>query len=136
MNTLIDINSIGYIESKYKSLDLCPANGWTSNQICNIIINHEYIEGLYGIQTGDILHVIWWFHKAPRNILKNFVDSVGTELGVFAMRSPHRPNPIALSLCEVVNIKDNIISVKGLEALDNSPVIDIKKAILYKKNIL
>ena len=52
------------------------------------------------------------------------------------MRSPHRPNPIALSLCEIISIKNNIIRVRGLEALNNSPILDIKKAIMYDEYIL
>ena len=52
------------------------------------------------------------------------------------MRSPHRPNPIALSLCEIISISKNIIEVRGLEALDGSPILDIKKAIINNQIIL
>ena len=130
------INKIGSIKNNYKSIDLCPANGWESDIESEIRILPEYMDGIVGMYEGEIIHVLWWFDKAPRNILKNRIGNNDFETGVFSMRSPHRPNPIALSLCKIQKIDGNIITVKGIEALNGSAVIDIKKAILYEGILL
>lgn len=132
----IIIKKIGIVRSQYEELEKIPANGWSSNIINDIILSQEYVDGLQGLKENMLIHVIWWFDKAQRNILKNFLPNEEKETGVFAMRSPHRPNPIALSLCEIISIKNNIIRVRGLEALNNSPILDIKKAIMYDEYIL
>ena len=117
------------IRNKYTDLIDIPANGWTSENKSSIEINLKYQDGMIGLKRGMLIHVIWWFDRAPRNILKNPLVKGGKDVGVFAMRSPHRPNPIALSLCEIIAIEKNVIIVRGLEALDGSVVLDIKKAI-------
>lgn len=132
----MEINFIGKIQSPYFKLEDCPANGWASNNISKIIVADKYFEGMKGIKEGMLIHVIWWFHKAKRNILAQNIEWGGELIGVFAMRSPQRPNPVALSLCKVVKIERNSIFVIGLEALNESPVLDIKKAINYEGYIL
>lgn len=130
------INKIGIVENQYLTLEQCPANGWKSSNISRIVIEEQYIDGLVGLKKGDMLHVLWWFSKAPRDILKNYVGEDEYETGVFAMRSPHRPNPIALSLCKLLDINCNILTVVGIEAINGSEVVDIKKAIKYEGVIL
>ena len=124
---MLNIYPIGIIYSPYKKIEDCPHNGWISKNVCNIKIKKIYTDGIIGMNVNDIIHVLWWFDKAPRNILKNKLEGNIYETGVFAMRSPHRPNPIALSLCKVMDIKNDTISVKGLEAINGSIVLDIKK---------
>ena len=133
----IELNPIGKVKSKYEKLDIIPANGWDSDNISKIIVFPRYVDGLMGLNEKMLIHVLWWFDKAPRNILKNYIKpNDERETGVFAMRSPHRPNPIALSLCEIISISKNILEVRGLEALDGSPILDIKKAIINNQIIL
>ena len=131
-----EIIVIGYIRSDYRVLEECPANGWKSDKITYIVLDNEYVDGLDGLAVDDYIHVLWWCDKAPRNVLKNYVQGDCKETGVFAMRSPHRPNPIALSLCKIKKIQENVIGVQGLEALNETPVIDIKKAISFNNIIL
>jgi len=92
-----------------------------------------YTEGLSGISAGDRLQVLYWMHRlgeGQRAILK--VHPRGDQRrplqGVFGLRSPVRPNPIGVSLVEVIRIEESHITVKGLDALDGSPVIDVKGA--------
>lgn len=99
-------------------------------------LGFEIAYTMTNLKRGELIHVLWWFSEAPRDILKNYVNEDDFETGVFAMRSPHRPNPIALSLCEVKDISNNIITVRGIEALDGSPILDIKKAIIRDGVIL
>lgn len=132
----IKLLAIGKIQSPYYSIKECPTNGWTNEQNSIIHIESNFLDGMVGLEVGMLIHVLWWFDKAPRNILKNKVGNATYDTGVFAMRSPHRPNPIALSLCQIKELNNNLIKVKGLEALDGSIVLDIKKAINYESSIL
>ena len=129
----VNIVKIGEIISDFKTIKQCPSNGWVVENVSSIVLNECYVDGLEGIEEGMLLHVLWWFHLAERDMLTGdiFTDNGVSEMGVFALRSPQRPNPIALSLCEVIEVKKNIIVVRGLEAISGSMVIDIKKAIQY-----
>ncbi len=103
-----------------------------------IEINPEYREGLEGLEGFSHIIIIAYLHKTrpqhrkvlkvrPRR-LRRFgikIDDI-PEVGVFASDSPHRPNPIALSIVELVEIKDNKIYVRGLDLFDGTPVLDIK----------
>ena len=133
---MIEINEIGLIKNEYKTLECCPANGWASDVESQLVICENLIDAMTNLKRGELIHVLWWFSEAPRDILKNYVNEDDFETGVFAMRSPHRPNPIALSLCEVKDISNNIITVRVIEALDGSPILDIKKAIIRDGVIL
>ncbi|MCU0628653.1 MAG: TrmO family methyltransferase [Methanoregulaceae archaeon] len=70
--------------------------------------------------------VLFWMDQAERNLLSVYRSDWTESRPVFTIRSPARPNPIALSLAEIVNVTGGIITMKGIEALDGSPVIDIK----------
>lgn len=132
----MEIRQIGIIKNQFSQLEQCPANGWKMEMSSLIVLNKEYSEGLTGLNKGDYIHILWWFDKAPRDILKNKVGSNTYETGVFAMRSPQRPNPIALSLCKIIDMNANILEVVGIEALNDSVILDIKKAMIYKGMIL
>jgi formylmethanofuran dehydrogenase subunit E len=132
----INIYPIGQILSTYKNIDECPPNGWSSKYISIMKINKNYAKGLIGLKEGMIIHVFWWFHKAERDILLQSPKTNSPEIGVFSMRSPQRPNPIALSLCKIKKINYNKIYVTGLEAINKSLILDIKKAINYDQYIL
>lgn len=99
-----------------------------------IQLEPEYIQGLQGLEGFSHINVIWWFSdcdtEAERAKLRNEQPYKGTPeiMGVFATRSPARPNPIALTASEVINIDFNsgIIQVTFIDASDNTPVLDIK----------
>ena len=69
----IELNPIGKVKSKYEKLDIIPANGWDSDNISKIIVFPRYVDGLMGLNEKMLIHVLWWFDKAPRNILKNYI---------------------------------------------------------------
>jgi tRNA-Thr(GGU) m(6)t(6)A37 methyltransferase TsaA len=91
----------------------------------------EFLQGLDGIQAGDKLFVMCWFHMADRETLRLHPrgDPSIPKRGVFATRSPDRPNPIGLSLVDVLAVDGPIIKVRGLDAVDGTPVVDLKPYI-------
>jgi tRNA-Thr(GGU) m(6)t(6)A37 methyltransferase TsaA len=97
-----------------------------------IVIDKKYQEGLLGLEHWSHVQVIWWFDKndtpEKRAILQVHPrgDATNPLTGVFATRSPFRPNLIALSLCKVVSVKDNVIEVEKIDAFEGTPVLDIK----------
>jgi tRNA-Thr(GGU) m(6)t(6)A37 methyltransferase TsaA len=97
----------------------------------DIVMEEGVIQGLDGIQAGDKLFVLCWFHKADREILKLHPrgDPAIPKRGVFATRSPDRPNPIGLCLVDVLSIEGRTIKVRGLDAVDGTPVVDLKPHI-------
>ncbi len=89
----------------------------------------EYVKGLKGIEENSHIWIISWFHKAPRDKLVTSPWKVNPDLpeyGVFALRTYARPNPIGLSLAELITVEGNRIYVSGLDAVGGTPVLDIK----------
>ncbi len=97
-----------------------------------IVIDEKYQAGLLGLDGWSHVQVIWWFDKndtpEQRAILQVHPrgDRNNPLTGVFACRAPVRPNLIALSLCKVVSVKDNVIEVEAIDAFDGTPVLDLK----------
>ena len=98
----------------------------------HIVLMPDYIDAIDGLTSGDKIVLLTWLHKANRDVLKCHPrgDKTRPKKGVFATRSPGRPNPIGLHEVEIEKIKGNKIHIKSLEAIDGTPVIDIKKSIL------
>ena len=95
----------------------------------HLIIEPDLQDGLEGLQPGGRLLVIFHFHLAPREIklLQHpRGDRSRPKRGVFALHSPHRPNPIGATVVEIISIQDNVLTVAGLDALNNTPVLDVK----------
>jgi tRNA (adenine37-N6)-methyltransferase len=88
-------------------------------------------DGLDGIVVGQTIVVLFWLHRATRDVLKVYPrgDKSKGLRGVFATRSPVRPNPIAISELRVLAMNGNRLEVSGLDILDGTPMIDIKKKI-------
>ena len=82
---------------------------------------------LHGIAAGDRLEVLYWMHLARRDLLVQAPKGRGP-LGTFALRSPNRPNPIATSVVEVVAVDDAGVTVRGLDCVDGTPLVDLKPA--------
>ena len=100
-----------------------------------IQIQDAYKEGLLGIEQFSHIIVFCWFHQNDRPEKRKILqvhargDRKNPLTGVFATRSPARPNPIAISACKLLNIKNNLIIIDGIDAFDGTPVIDIKPYI-------
>jgi len=86
----------------------------------------DYVEGLKDIEESSHLFVLYWLHRAKRDVLMTKTP-FGPELrGVFACRSPSRPNPIAFCVAKLLGRKDNRLLVQGIDAIDGSPLLDLK----------
>lgn len=127
----MEIKEIGIIHSEYdrNRENKAPRQGNLNNNISKIEVFSSYLEGLNGLKTGDSILVLYWADLSNRDTLLSKCRGVGPIQGVFSLRSPHRPNPILVCKCEIIAIEENIITVTGLDALDKSPLIDIKISI-------
>jgi L-fuculose-phosphate aldolase len=119
---------IGTIQSPLKKLEDCPRQENEQAPAATIVIDPAFIKGIKDIKAGVELIVFTWLHKADRNVLqtKPRNDPGAPDTGVFSTRSPNRPNPIGMHKIKVVAIESDKIRVDALEALDQTPVIDIK----------
>ncbi|MFP3214272.1 MAG: tRNA (N6-threonylcarbamoyladenosine(37)-N6)-methyltransferase TrmO [Nitrososphaeria archaeon] len=133
MNICFD--PIGYVKTEMNDEDIRKANG---NVISKIIIKEEYIDGLQGLEGYSHILVISYLNKLrdfeigvlkvkPRRLTKYGLKLEELpEVGVFAVDSPARPNPIGLSIAEIIKIDKNVITVKGLDLFNETPILDIK----------
>jgi formylmethanofuran dehydrogenase subunit E len=119
----ITLRPIGVVRSPYATPLDAPRQGELARKESVVEVEPRYQEGLAGIEAGARLLVVWWAHLADRDVLSR----PGTD-GVFAMRTPHRPNPVCLSEVEVVRRDAGRLVVVGLEATDGTPVLDLKAA--------
>lgn len=122
---------IGYVRTKAESL---PRH-WTVSEVeGEIVIEPEYKLGLRDIKAGDKIVILFCFHKSPAFTPEKLIQKpphLNETRGVFSTCSPHRPNPIGLSVLEVLEVKDNIIKVKRVDMYDGTPILDIKPYIPY-----
>jgi tRNA-Thr(GGU) m(6)t(6)A37 methyltransferase TsaA len=107
--------------------------------IMRVEIFKEYADGLEGIEQHTHINVLYWMHKLTREDRKRLkvhprADLTKPLTGVFALRSPMRPNPIGLTRVELTKKEGNTLFVRGLDALDGTPVIDIKSNWQTRKN--
>jgi tRNA-Thr(GGU) m(6)t(6)A37 methyltransferase TsaA len=125
------IESIGIIRSELASCETAPHQGKEGAPDAWLEVNSKVVEGLEGIVTGDEIILITWFHKAHRDRVK--VHPRGNKriplTGVFATRSPDRPNPLGLHRVTVLEIAGNRLRVGPIEAIDGTPVVDIKPVL-------
>lgn len=122
----MELVSIGVIHSPYRTPSDAPRQGRLSSEIMELEIHDNYLTGLDGLETYGHIVVLYWLDRADRTRLKATPPGTKTQRGVFSTRSPHRPNPIGMSIAELIEIKGKCIKVRGLDALDRTPIIDIK----------
>jgi tRNA-Thr(GGU) m(6)t(6)A37 methyltransferase TsaA len=125
----MEFKPIGIIHSPYKTPGEAPHQVRFSSEPAEIEIYPEYEEGLTDIEGFSHILVTWAFHKSKGYSLITETPQDVVTHGVFATRSPNRPNPLAISVAELVSRKGRILSVKGIDAIDGSPVLDIKPYI-------
>ena len=123
----VDLKIIGVVHSPYKTTADAPFQG--NDKISKIEISKEYEGGLKDIEGFTHLHVFYWLHKSKGFSLIVTTPWDTISHGLFTTRSPHRPNPIGHAVVELVEQKGNILSVRGLDAIDGTPVMDIKPYI-------
>ena len=126
------LRQIGIVRSALKDIRDCPCQESEGAPGAWIEIEPQYAEALDGLEVGNEIMVMTWMHLADRSILK--VHPRGNRenpmKGVFATRSPHRPNPIGLHKTRIIAVEPpSRIKVEFLEVIDNTPVMDIKSVV-------
>jgi tRNA-Thr(GGU) m(6)t(6)A37 methyltransferase TsaA len=123
---------IARVHSSLKDPEEAPKQGHEGAPDARIEVLPEFTDALDGIEAGQEIVLLTWFHRADRDTLKTHPrsDPSNPLTGVFATRSPDRPNPIGLHKVEVLAVEgERRLSVRGLEAIDGTPVIDIKPVL-------
>ncbi len=125
------IRPIGRVRSPLKDRDQAPHQGRPAGVEAELVIEEKFFQGLDGIHVGDKLFVLCWFHMAECKTLRVHPrgDPAMPKRGIFATRSPDRPNPIGLCLVDVLAVDGPILKVRGLDAVDGTPVVDLKPYI-------
>ena len=128
----IKMTQIATIKSPFCNLVNMPVQPCgAKDTYATIEFKKEYQEGLKDLDGFSHAYLIYYFHKVKQPKLKvvPFNDKTNTPRGVFSTRTPLHPNQIGLSVVEIVNIKDNIVTIKGIDILDGTPLLDIKPYI-------
>ena len=127
-----DITPIGYVHSTLEVRSNAPRQGWEGAPAAGLEILPPFVRGVDGIKAGEEIWIFTWLHEAQRSVLKVHPrDDVRNPMkGVFATRSPDRPNPIGLHRAKVLSVEgDRWLQVQDLEAIDGTPIVDIKPVI-------
>lgn len=122
----MNLQQIGRIHSPYKEKGEAPRQGSHTEDLSTIELFEDFISGMDGVDLQRRLLVIYWGDRADRSVIKSKTPFTDVPVGVFTSRSPNRPNPLAVCVASIVEIDGRFIKVKGLDALDQSPLLDIK----------
>ena len=130
----VTMEPIGFVQTEAQNV---PRHWSVSDVEGVLIIDDKYRQGLKDVKAGQRIVVIFHFHRSQKftsSFLTQTPPHRGRNLGVFSICSPIRPNPIGMSILDVVGIQGNRISVKGLDMEDGTPILDIKPHIEDKYN--
>lgn len=126
------IEPVGFVRSALTRLDAAPRQGDEGGPEAWLELTALVADGLSGIAVGDELFVLTWLHLARRDVLQVHPrgDPSRPLTGVFATRSPDRPNPIGLHRVSVLEVAEQKLRIAPLEAVDGTPIVDIKPVLL------
>ena len=129
--TTFRLAPIGFLRSPLKDRGAAPRQGCEGAPDAWLDVDAAVAEGLDGIEVGAELIVITWLHQAARDILKTHPqnDLTRPRTGIFATRSPDRPNPLGLHRVTVREIVGASLKVGPIEAIDGTPVVDLKPVL-------
>lgn len=126
--SVFTINPIGFVRNKYKENP--DRDDWWQELVSEIVINENLEEGLDNLEKYRYFIILYWLHKRDRENLKLRINPRGRKdipmRGIFATRTPDRPNPVGIMTVKLLKREGNVLTVQGLDALDGTPVIDIK----------
>jgi tRNA-Thr(GGU) m(6)t(6)A37 methyltransferase TsaA len=117
---------IGRIRTPWSARKECPKNARESDAVCTVELDARWAAGLKDLATCSHVILLYWMDKSPRNLVRQVPSHYGITRGTFALRSPARPNPIAMSVVKLLRIEGGKLSVVGLDCLDGTPLLDIK----------
>ena len=117
---------IGHIRTPWKRREDCPKNPRESDATCSIAVDPRWTKALQGLETVSHVVVLYWMDRARRDLVLQAPHHYSERRGTFALRSPVRPNPIAVSVARIVGIEGCRLTVVGLDCVDNTPLLDLK----------
>lgn len=125
------LRPIGRVESPLRNLDDAPKQGDEGCPEAWLVFDPGVAGGLRGLEAGCEVVVLTWLHRARREVLAVHPrgDLSRPETGVFSTRSPDRPNPIGLHTVKVVAVEATRLRVRNLEAVDGTPILDVKPVL-------
>ena len=125
----IKFKTIGVIHSPFKKKEKIPCQGYKTDKRGKVEVFKKYEKALTDIEGFSHIYIIYYFHKHTgfKHMTKPFLDE--KEHGLFATRHFNRPNPIGISIVELLKRKENILTVRQIDVLDNTPLLDIKPYI-------
>lgn len=129
------IRPIGHIETPYKTLVDCPRNISEDGPECTLVIDKQFHDALMGLKIGQRILILYWFASSNRDSLQQKSRRNDRLAGVFALRTPNRPNPIGAAVLTIQSVRDGRITVNGLDCLNKTLLIDIKPAMTNEQDI-
>ena len=117
---------IGRIRTPFATRADCPRQGASDGPVCRLEIDEPWRDGLTGLDEFGFVEVIYWMHRARRDLVLQSPKANGRTTGTFALRSPVRPNPIATSIAVLVGLQPGVVLVRGLDCIDGTPLLDLK----------
>ena len=132
LNMIITMEPIGVVRT---DTDQVPRHWTVSDVKGTLVIDKKYQKGLKDVHSGQQIVVIFHFHKSPDFTLDLLVQQPphrNENRGVFSICSPRRPNPVGMSVLDVLCVEDNVIYVQGLDMIDGTPILDLKPVVKDK----
>ena len=126
------------IGTAHTDVDSIPRHWTVSDVEGTLVIDPAYTQAIEDIDAGQRIVVLFHFHKSPpfsTDFLKQTPPHRETPLGVFSICSPRRPNPIGLSVLEVLDRNENVLHVRGMDMIDGTPILDIKPHIVDEASL-
>ncbi|TDC95267.1 tRNA (N6-threonylcarbamoyladenosine(37)-N6)-methyltransferase TrmO [Actinomadura sp. 7K507] len=125
------VTAVGHVESPLADRATAPKQGPEGSPEAWLVFERPVLPALDGLRPGDRIFVLTWLHLSPRDVLRVHPrdDPAAPMRGVFATRSPDRPNPIGLHPVEVLEVAGDRLRVRDLEALDGTPILDVKPVL-------
>jgi tRNA-Thr(GGU) m(6)t(6)A37 methyltransferase TsaA len=117
---------VGRIRTPWKARGECPKNARGSDAVCTIEVDERFAPALREIETCSHIVVLYWMDRARRDLVLQAPRHYATQRGTFALRSPVRPNPIAMSVAQLLSVEGSVLKVRGLDCLDGTPLLDLK----------
>jgi tRNA-Thr(GGU) m(6)t(6)A37 methyltransferase TsaA len=116
---------IGRIRTPFKSRSDCPRNTAESEALGLIELEPRYAAALADVQLYSHLWLLYWMDQARRDLMQQVPAHLGRPRGTFALRSPVRPNPVALAAVELIGVAGTTLTVRKVDCVDGTPLIDI-----------
>ena len=117
---------IGHVETPWATRAECPRNGRATDAVCRVRVKPEYRKGLKSVEECSHLILLYWMHKARRDLAVLAPGFADESHGCFGLRAPVRPNPVSLSVVQLLEMTEDGFLVRGLDCLNGTPLIDIK----------